>query len=306
MEIRYLAPQDFYALRDLLDGCFSRSYGRETSFQLLFPRLFSSPNSYVTSSHLGAFVDGQLVGTAAIYPLEYVVGGVPIRLLANGNIAVLEAYRNRGIMTALLHAVNDIADVHGDLGYLHGNPIRYGRVGYIGGGIEYLLTFQPRAQAAYQFVPMRPTDAAIYNAMYETKCDYVKRQTSDVILALQSGNREAISVLRQDGTMIGGLSLDRAHGQVEEFAFARACNARAYDAGAYEKEVFPALAQVLGRAVCVRLSGYDVQTLQCLQEHATVKTGQPALFRMIQKQKLEEAALALGLPRDVLYAPYLT
>lgn len=301
MEIRYLEPHHFYELRDLLDGCFSRSYGRETSFRLLFPRLFSSPNTYVTASHLGAFADGRLVGTAAIYPLEYIIGDRPIRLLANGNIAVLEEYRNRGIMTALLHAVNDIADVQGDLCYLHGNPVRYGRVGYIGGGIEYLLTFQPREQAAIQFVPMRPEDAAVYNAMYETKCDYVRRQTGDVLLALQSGNREAVTVLGQNGAMIGGLSLDRAHGQVEEFAFARSTFA-----GEYEKEVFPALAHVLGRAVCVRLSGYDVPTLHSLQEYASVKTGQPALFRMIRKQKLEEAAMALGLRRDVLYAPYLT
>lgn len=296
MEIRYLEPQHFYALRDLLDGCFSRSYGRETSFARLFPRLFAFPNTYVTSSHLGAFVDGRLVGTAAIYPLDYVIGGEHIRLLGNGNIAVLEEYRNRGIMTALLHAVNDAADLCGDLGYLHGNPVRYGRVGYIGGGIEYLLTFHPIEKTAYRFIPMQPEDAVTYNMMYETKCDYIRRQTSDVIPALQSGAREAISVLRPDGTMIGGLSLDRTKGQVEEFAFS----------GAYEKEVFPALAHALGRDVCVRLSGYDGKTLQRLQAHADVKTGQPALFRRIRKERLEEAALALGLDRDVLYAPYLT
>lgn len=296
MEIRFLNPDEFYDLRELLDGCFSRSYGRETSFAKLFPRLFTEPNNYVTSSHLGAFEDGRLIGTAAIYPLDYVVGGVHIRLLGNGNIAVLEKYRNRGVMTALLHQVNDIADTCGDVGYLHGNPVRYGRVGYVGGGIEYLLTFSPAAKPMYSFVPMDPADSERYNTVYETKCDYIKRQVQDVLPALRSGEREAVSVFRQDGTYVGGLSLNRTTAWVEEFAFT----------GEYEAEIFPALAQVLGRKVCVRLSGYDEKTLRRCEAYAVVKTSQPALFRRIQPAKLEEAALALGLDKDVLYAPYLT
>lgn len=296
MEIRTLIPDEFYTLRELLDGCFSRSYGRETSFALLFPRLFSAPNEYVTSSHFGAFENGRLIGTAAMYPLDYVVGGVPIRLLGNGNVAVHEDLRNRGVMTALLHAVNDAADACGDLGYLHGNPVRYGRVGYFGGGIEYLLTFSPDEKPQYTFVPMGVGEDERYNILHETKCDYIKRQVQDVIPALHSGNREAISVLRQDGTWIGGLSLDRDHGLVEEFGFV----------GAYETEVFPALAHMLGKEVCVRLSGYDIRTLHRCEDHAKVKTAQPALFRVIQPKPLQEAALALGLDKDVLYAPYLT
>lgn len=296
MEIKYLEPHHFYELRDLLDGCFSRSYGRETSFALLFPRLFSEPNAYVTSSHLGAFEEGRLIGTAAIYPLDYVVGGEHIRLLGNGNIAVHWDFRNRGIMTALLHAVNDIADTCGDLGYLHGNPIRYGRVGYIGGGIEYLLTFQPNEKTAYQFIPIRSEDRERYNAVHETKCDYITRQLQDVIPALKSGKREALSVLRPDGTWIGGLSLDREKALVEEFGFV----------GEYEAEVFPALANLLGKELCVRLSGYNEKALHRLADHAIVKTAQPALFRMIHAERLQEAALALGLSKDVLFAPYLT
>lgn len=295
MEIKYLEPQHFYELRDLLDGCFSRSYGRETSFAKLFPRLFAEPNDYVTSSHLGAFEDGRLIGTAAIYPLDYVVGGEHIRLLGNGNIAVHWDFRNRGIMTALLHRVNDIADACGDLGYLHGNPVRYGRVGYVGSGIEYLLTFQPN-KIQYTFIPMRPEDSEKYNAIHESKCDYIKRQVQDVIPALRSGKREAISVFRQDGTWIGGLSLDRDKALVEEFGFV----------GEYEADVFPALAQVLGRELLVRLSGYNEKTLHRLEDRAAVRTAQPALFRMIHAERLQEAALALGLNKDVLFAPYLT
>lgn len=297
MEIRTLEPHEFYELRDLLDGVFSRSNGRETDFSKLFPRLFSAPNAYVTASHLGAFENGKLIGTAAMYPLDYVIGTQHIRLIGNGNVAVHEDYRNQGVMTAILHEINRICDEIGDMGYLHGDPVRYGRVGYVGGGIEYLLTFQPGACEKYHFRPMTPEEVPVQQARSERRCDYIKRRPEDFILSLRSGSREAVSVFRGDGTSVGFLSLHRSTGAVEEFALD----------GAQEPAVFSALAQELGRPVRVRLSGYDVQSLQRCREHtATVEIGQPALFRVINPEPLRRAAQELGLPENVLYAPYLT
>ena len=67
-----------------------------------------------------------------------------------------------------------------------------------------------------------------------------------------------------------------------------------------------ALARALKQPVCVRLSGYDVQTLARCRDYADVKIGQPALFRIINPAPLRQAARELGLPEDTLYAPYLT
>ena len=150
MEIKQLSTENFYELRELLDGVFSRIYGRETRFARLFPRLFENPNEYVAASHLGAFEGGRLIGTAAMYPLDYVVGGMHIRLVGNGNIAVHEDFRGKGVMTELLYAVNDACDKTGDVGYLHGDPTRYGRVGYIGAGVEYLLTFTSKMKQNFE------------------------------------------------------------------------------------------------------------------------------------------------------------
>ena len=297
MEIKILSCEHFYELRDLLDGVFSRSYGRETKFIELFPRLFSAPNAYVTSSHLGAFIDGRLVGTAAMYPLDYVVGGVPIRLIANGNVAVHEDYRKRGVMTQLLHAVNDACDVCGDLGYLHGNPVRYGRVGYIGGGIQYTLTFDPAGSDSYTFEKMLPEECAELRKLSETKCDYIRRKTpEDFYLALHSGNREAVTVHDRRGNAAGYLSLNLSNAFVEEFAFTEAA----------ETEIFRTLAYRLGRPVQVRLSGYDKTALERCGNDAKIENSQPALFRMIRPEQLKEAARSLGLSEDVVYAPYLT
>lgn len=297
MEIRILSSGHFYELRDLLDGVFSRSYGRETKFVDLFPRLFSVPNDYVTSSHLGAFIDGRLVGTAAMYPLDYVVGDVPVRLIANGNVAVHEDYRNRGVMTQLLHAVNDACDLCGDLGYLHGNPVRYGRVGFIGGGIQYTLTFAPSDSDVYSFGETLPEECARLMEISERRCDYIRRRTAeDFYAALHSGKRNAVTVYGRNGSMIGCLSLNPASAFVEEFAFTEEA----------ETEIFGALAHRLGRPVDVRLSGYDRATLKRCENDAKTAVSQPALFRIIRPEKLKEAARSLHLDDDVLYAPYLT
>lgn len=302
MEIKILSPEHFYELRDLLDGVFSRSYGRETRFIDLFPRLFSAPNPYVTSSHLGAFIDGRLVGTAAMYPLDYVVGKVPIRLIANGNVAVHEDFRNRGVMTQLLHAVNDACDACGDLGYLHGNPVRYGRVGYHGCGIQYTLTFLPftasdAAAAAYDFAPMLPEERAFLQKLSETKCDYIRRANADDFqAALHSAKREAVTVYERGGRIAGYLSLGKDNAFVEEFAFTEPA----------ETEIFRSLAHRLGCPVRVRLSGYDEATRNRCRDHAEVSSSEPALFRIIRQEKLKEAAESLALSPDVLYAPYLT
>ena len=296
MEIRIVAPHEFDQLRELLTGVFTRSNGRETDFARLFPRIFAQPNTYATASHIGAFENDKLIGTAAMYPLDYVIGTQHIRLIGNGNVAVHEDYRNRGVMSSILQEINNACDQSGDLGYLHGNPIRYGRVGYVGCGVEYLLTFQPEGHAVYAFTPMTQADVPLQQARSERRCDYIKRQPEDFILALRSGYREAITVRDENGASVGYLSLNRATGAVEEFAFD----------DAREVEVFQALARQLGKPICARLSGYDVATLARCRDYAQVQIGQPALFRIINPAPLRQAARELDLPEDMLYAPYLT
>jgi hypothetical protein len=51
MEIRKLKPNEFYALRELLDEVFTRSNKRETIFTKEFPRIFGKRNLR-TVSHL--------------------------------------------------------------------------------------------------------------------------------------------------------------------------------------------------------------------------------------------------------------
>lgn len=296
MEIRKLSQEEFYQLRALLDRVFTNHNGRPAVFAQLFPRLFGQENGFATASHLGAFVDGKLVGTAAMYPLTYVVGGVPIRLIANGNVAVDEDYRGQGIMSALLHAVNAECDRMGDVCYLHGNAVRYGRFGYVPGGIQYVLTVAPGEKGTATFRPMEQGNVPLLNRLSQQKPDYILRQDSEFIPALRSGGREAVTVLSGDGKPIGYLSYHRERGHVEEYAFG----------STIEPEIFPQLAAEAGRPITVTVSGYDPAAAARCEAVAQVDTKRPALFRVIHPEKLQEAAIALGLDPNVFYAPYLT
>lgn len=297
MEIRYLKKDEFYELRELLDGVFGRRDNTGPRFKALFPRFFSEPNDYLTSSHLGAFEDGKLIGTAAVYPLDYVVGGEHIKLIANGNIAVLEEYQGKGVMSRLNDAVNAELDKMGcDFGYLHGKPERYGRWGYLQKGIQYELIFNPTELNGYEFVKLDDSHVDFCRELSQKKVDYIIRKREDFEPALRSGNREAIAVTK-NGIVKGFISLKREWGFVEEFGFD----------GEIEAEVFGALGCALGRTVKVRFSGYDLSSVKRLEAVATeVNTSIPALFRIINEDRVREVAKKLGLDESVIYAPYLT
>lgn len=296
MEIRQLKPNEFYALRDLLDQVFTRSNGRETVFSTLFPRIFAEPNEYCTSSHIGAFDGDRLIGTAAMYPIDYVVGGVHIRLIGNGNIVVHEDYRGRGVMMALLQRINEECDIIGDVGYLHGKADRYAKVGYISGGVQYQCTVEPGDKAGYEFAPMLPEEVARHMESASKRSDYVVRSEKDFIPALRSQGREPLTVFK-NGSIVGYISFARKTGFVEEFAV---------DNGD-EPGVFRALANEAASPINVRLSGYDVKTLTRLNAYVKdIKQSEPALFRIINAEPLKAGARSLGIDESIIYAPYLT
>jgi len=296
MEIRQLSQKDFYELRQLLDTVFTQHSGKPVSFSRLFPRLFERENSFAPESHWGAFADGKLVGTAAMYPIDYVVGGRHIRLIANGNVAVHAMYRGQGIMGKLLEKINEECDQCGDLCYLHGNPVRYGRFGYVAGGVQYLLTVCPGMEADFSFRPMQQDDVAVLNQIYRKKTNYITRSDDDFIPALRSGGREAVAVLNKIGQPVGYLSFHAEKLHVEEYGFL----------SGLESRIFPNLARSLDKQITVTVSGYDLATVENCKAIAEIQQKHPALFRVIHPEVLQEAALALGLEEKVFYAPYLT
>lgn len=299
MEVRKLKPDEFYDLRDLLEDVFTKHNNRKSDFAKAFPRIFGSKNEYATKSHYGAFTDGKLVGTAAMYPLDYVVGGEHIRLIANGNVAVDENYRGCGVMSALLAKINEECDKCADICYLHGDAVRYGRYGYYGGEIKYNLTFEPGDTQEFTFRPMEDTDVPALQKMSEKRTDFIKRQRDEFIPALKSGRREALSVFDKNRNLVGYISFNEGMCHVEEFAFN----------GEIEVEVFGALAKTVSASVSVLISGYDKKTAKRLEKSgvkAELIKDTSTLFRVINPQRMKDVARLLDLDQNTLFAPYLT
>lgn len=299
MEIRKLKPDEFYDLRNLLEDVFTKHNKRKSDFAKAFPRIFANENKYATQSHYGAFTDGRLVGTAAMYPLDYVVGGEHIKLIANGNVAVDENYRGCGVMSALLGKINDECDKCADICYLHGDAVRYGRYGYLGGEIKYNLTFEPDDTQEFTFQPMKDMDVPTLQKLSENRTDFIKRSGDEFIAALKSGRREALSVFDKNRNLVGYISFNDGICHVEEFAFD----------GEIEIAVFGALAKLMSSSVNVLISGYDKKTADRL-EKSGVKTelikDTSTLFRVINPQRIKDVARALDLDENTLFAPYLT
>lgn len=299
MDVVKLNKDSFYELRDLLTTVFTKRNKRETDFEKLFPRIFGELNEYSTSSHYGVFEDGKLIGTAAMYSLDYVVGGEHIKLIANGNVAVHELYRGKGVMSAILKKINEECDKCADLCYLHGDPVRYGRFGYYEGETEYLLVFEPNAVAEYFFRPMQDEDVPALQKLSESKVEYIKRKECDFIPALNSRYRQAISVFDKEENLVGYMSYSEEDKHVEEFAFV----------DEIEHEVFGAFAKANSDSIEVLISGYDKLTYERLKEFATTITKEkeePTLFRVVNPKRMREIAQNLGLNEELLYAPYLT
>jgi predicted acetyltransferase len=79
------------------------------------PDLLAARIKVVATQHnLGAFEDGQLVGTAGAEPLALTVPGGRVAAAGIGRISVLPTHRRRGIMTAMLRRLVDEAHERGD------------------------------------------------------------------------------------------------------------------------------------------------------------------------------------------------
>ncbi len=299
MEIRKLKLEEFYELRNFLEEVFTKHNKRKSDFAKAFPRIFGEENEYATQSHYGAFEDGKLIGTAAMYPLDYVVGDQHIKLIANGNVAVHEDYRGRGVMSALLTKINDECDKCGDICYLHGDAVRYGHYGYFGGETSYILTFEPKDGSGFDFRPMCDGDVSKLQKISEGRVDYIKRNANDFIPALRSGHRKAISVFDKSNNLVGYISFNEDQKHVEEFAFD----------GEIEQDVFIALAKNVSAPVNALVSGYDYKTVKRL-EGCGAKAEQiketSTLFRIINPERMKEIARNLDLDENTLFAPYLT
>jgi len=230
MELKHLHARHYEELLELLDGAFSRKYGKRTEFRALFPRIYGKADEFFMNCHIGAFEGGQLVGCAAANPLTYRVGDQTVQLSADGNVAVHEDFRGHGIMSAMMERIR--RDCTSDISYLHGKVDRYARFGYIGCGRESHITYVP-ATGPYTFAEMTDADVSACQALAMGMADCLIRPAEEFIISLRTHRRTPMCIYDADGILCGYLTHE--DGQVAEYAL-RDRSAMAAVFGAFEEE----------------------------------------------------------------------
>ena len=134
--------------------------------------------------HFIAVENGAVIGCAGAYPRTVVLGGgLTVNGFGVGQVCCRESERGRGVMTALMEAVEADAKKNGAvMGYLWGNMPRYRHFGYEAAGecaeftgvvIRRLRrSVHPDTNAARAAAP---DDIPALNAMYEGFRAYIKR-----------------------------------------------------------------------------------------------------------------------------------
>jgi predicted acetyltransferase len=144
-----------------------------------------------TQHNLGAFDDGQLVGTAGVEPLSLTVPGGHVATAGIGRITVLPTHRRRGIMTAMLRRIVDEARERGDpIAALYASEgAIYGRYGF---GVA---TYETTARIARHRGAFRaPADVSGLRIVPWAAANGVMREIAERVTRSQPG-----AILRSDG-----------------------------------------------------------------------------------------------------------
>lgn len=293
MEVVRLKKGDCKELVAFLDQVFTLQNGHQMDFAGAYPRIFQEKNM---DWYYAVKENGKIVGTAASHPLTYRVGGETLRISAGGNVAVSPDCRNRGIMQALLHRINeDLGEF--DLAYLHGDRKRYRTFGFEKCGIEYLVYFTPsmlKKEGCTADVTLRnlqKEDVPAALAIGKSQYSGLIWTEEEFLLAQIAHKNHPLGIFREE-KLVGYVSLDVPGAYLAELALADPA-----DLGS----VLAAVCEYVGsKTLVIRLPAYE----KALLRRAITLSGryniiQPANFRIVRLDKV----LAAFLQAKGSYAP---
>lgn len=301
MNIERLKGKDCKEVVAFLDEVFTLQNGHQMDFASAFPRIFTE-NDANMSWYYAAKEDGKIIGTAASHPLIYRVGAETLNVSAGGNVAVSPACRNRGIMQALLHRINeDLYDEGYDFAYLHGDRKRYRTFGFEKGGTEYLMYFtqsmlkKENCVADVTLHDLRQEPDAVLDEVIAISNAQVSGfvRAKEAFLPAMIAHKNDPLVIRRGERIIGYLSLEVGGAYIAELGLKNAD-----DLGS----VLAAISEYIGGncTIALRLPAYE----SALVRRAITISGryniiQPASFKIVRLQNV----LRVFLKAKGLYAP---
>lgn len=197
-----MTKDDFPECLQFLSKAFKRD--DPEAFKAIFPRIMR-PLDEAMNAHHCIKLDEKIVGMAASYPLVLRYGGLSLKVAGSGNIAVDEACRGKGYMSALLnHTAKEDKKEGFAFSYFHGNEARYRRFGYHKCGVQCSFDisdrfFDPDLDTSdISFKKLLEQDDEILQKAYELYKTqyYFDRSFEDYKLALPSSYNENTAVFK--------------------------------------------------------------------------------------------------------------
>jgi len=303
MNIERLKGKDCKEVVAFLDEVFTLQNGHQMDFASAFPRIFMEDDEKM-HWYYAAKEDGKIIGTAASHPLIYRVGEETLKVSAGGNVAVSPACRNRGIMQALLHRINeDLYDEGFDFAYLHGDRKRYRTFGFEKGGTEYLMYFtqsmlkKENCVADVTLHDLRQEPDAVLDEVIAISNAQVSGfvRAKEAFLPAMTAHKNDPLVIRRGERIIGYLSLEVGGAYIAELGLK--------DAGDLGSVLAAVSAYIGGNCtLALRLPAYE----SALVRRAITISGryniiQPASFKIVRLQNV----LRVFLKAKGLYAPLM-
>lgn len=212
-QIIQLGAGNFDEAMGFLDAVFGEY--RPHDFANMLPAIYQPTDEHMSRNY--AVRDGgRLAAVVGVFPIDWRVGGVTLKVARVGGVAVHPDSRGKGYMKLLMsHAVAEMRRAGCDLSFLGGRRQRYSYFGYEVTGTTYRLSFikdnirhafaGQDGAVSFKAAPDDAETVATLKAMHDAQPFYCERPAESFYQYLQNWHCCPTLACNGDGQIVGYL-----------------------------------------------------------------------------------------------------
>jgi predicted acetyltransferase len=196
-------------------------------FANLLPSIYQPTDEHMRCNYAVRDEQGQLAAVVGVFPIDWRVGDVTLKVAGVGGVAVHPDYRGKGYMKLLMnHAVAEMRSAGYDLSYLGGRRQRYAYFGYEVAGTTYRLSvIKDNVRHAFAgqdtMVTFKPAaddleTVATLKALHDAQSLHCVRPADSFYKYLQNWHYQPTSAHNSDGQIVGYLVAHRDRHVINE------------------------------------------------------------------------------------------
>lgn len=195
------------------------------------PKLYRDP-AVCTGSHRIVKENGKIVAAIAAWPGTLQTPAGTLHAVGIGSVAVDPSCRGKGYMRDMMRCCDEIAKAqNADVGYLSGYRQRYGRYGYVPGGVRHTFEvsdyFIARHKPAkhYAFLPFRKDPGALPDLLSLHGAQDYRWTRDDFFLIASTWYCHGWTVRDEAGAVAGYLISERWRREIGELVLGEGISA---------------------------------------------------------------------------------